>query len=118
MDNLTLVNDLWSYFSLFLEFGLFDISTTKFGLKIIDPYFQNLGPSTPLVFLFLLGAEGGGSVEVEMAIKKLARILMKSRDDAVSLPTRDDPSFDDSRPIDSQGNRSSLKFFLRRFFKP
>lgn len=43
MDNLTLISDLWGYFSLVLEFGLFDVSTTKFGLKIIDPYFQNLG---------------------------------------------------------------------------
>lgn len=52
-----------------------------------------------------------------MAIKKLARILMKSRDHDVSLPTRDDPSFDDSRPIDSQGSQSSLKFFPSRFVK-
>lgn len=52
-----------------------------------------------------------------MAIKKLARILMKSRDDEVSLPTRDDPSFDDYRPIDTQGNQFSQKFFPRRFVK-
>ena len=43
-----------------------------------------------------------------MAIKKLARVLMKSREDGLSLPTRDDPSIDDSRPIDSQGNQSIL----------
>lgn len=48
--------------------------------------------------------------ELKMAIKRLARILMKSREDGSSLPTRDDPSIDDSRPIDSQGNRSSLQY--------
>ncbi|CAK9328260.1 unnamed protein product [Citrullus colocynthis] len=48
-----------------------------------------------------------------MAIKKLARILMKSRDDAVSLPTRDDPSFDDSRPIDSQVQEEMVRSFER-----
>ncbi|TYK10123.1 uncharacterized protein E5676_scaffold16G002660 [Cucumis melo var. makuwa] len=48
-----------------------------------------------------------------MAIKKLARILMKSRDDEVSLPTRDDPSFDDYRPIDTQVQEEMVRSFER-----
>uniref|UniRef100_A0A0A0LYS6 Uncharacterized protein n=1 Tax=Cucumis sativus TaxID=3659 RepID=A0A0A0LYS6_CUCSA len=48
-----------------------------------------------------------------MAIKKLARILMKSRDHDVSLPTRDDPSFDDSRPIDSQVQEEMVRSLER-----
>ncbi|XP_038880204.1 uncharacterized protein LOC120071865 isoform X3 [Benincasa hispida] len=48
-----------------------------------------------------------------MAIKKLARILMKSRDNTVSLPTRDDPSLDDFRPIDSQAQEEMVRSFER-----
>lgn len=42
-----------------------------------------------------------------MAIKRFTRIWTKSREDVLSLPTRDDPFSDDSRPIDSQGYLSS-----------
>ncbi|XP_022927992.1 uncharacterized protein LOC111434892 [Cucurbita moschata] len=48
-----------------------------------------------------------------MAIKKLARVLMKSREDGLSLPTRDDPSIDDSRPIDSQAQEEMVRSFER-----
>ncbi|XP_048133942.1 uncharacterized protein LOC115740560 isoform X2 [Rhodamnia argentea] len=37
-----------------------------------------------------------------MAMKRLSKKWRKPRDDGFSLPTRDDPSLDDSRPMDTQ----------------
>ncbi|KAG7023638.1 hypothetical protein SDJN02_14664 [Cucurbita argyrosperma subsp. argyrosperma] len=48
-----------------------------------------------------------------MAIKRLGRIWMKSGKDAASLPSRDDPSFDDFCPIDSQVQEKMVRSFER-----
>ncbi|XP_022987866.1 uncharacterized protein LOC111485278 isoform X3 [Cucurbita maxima] len=48
-----------------------------------------------------------------MAIKRLGRIWMKSGKDAASLPSRDDPSFDDFCPIDSQVQEEMVRSFER-----
>ncbi|XP_022960855.1 uncharacterized protein LOC111461536 isoform X3 [Cucurbita moschata] len=48
-----------------------------------------------------------------MAIKRLGRIWMKSGKDAASRPSRDDPSFDDFCPIDSQVQEEMVRSFER-----
>ncbi|XP_023516764.1 uncharacterized protein LOC111785478 isoform X2 [Cucurbita pepo subsp. pepo] len=48
-----------------------------------------------------------------MAIKRLGRIWMKSGKDAASIPSRDDPSFDDFCPIDSQVQEEMVRSFER-----
>lgn len=46
------------------------------------------------------------------AMKKLARKWRDSQDGNLSLPTRDDPTLDDSRPMDSQGLSLYFYFFF------
>lgn len=57
-----------------------------------------------------LERELDSKASLDTAMRKLVRKWRNYEDDKLFLPTRDDPAFDDSRPMDTQG--------LHLFFSP